>query len=49
VTTPVYEEGPARGWNFIGKILDIYAAPDQERKQELINYSKRLIKEQRTG
>jgi hypothetical protein len=49
VTTPMYEEGPPRGWNFIREILDIYAALDKDRKQELINYSKRLIKEQRTA
>jgi hypothetical protein len=49
VTAPVYEEELPRGWNFIREILDIYAALDKDRKQELINYSKRLIKEQRTA
>ena len=49
MTAPMYEEGPLRGWNFIREILDIYAALDKDRKQELINYSMRLIKEQRTA
>jgi hypothetical protein len=49
VTAPMYEEGPPRSWNFITEILDINAALDKDRKQELINYSKRLIKEQRTA
>ena len=49
MTAPMYEEELPRGWNFIREILDIYAALDKDRKQELINYSKRLIKEQRTG
>jgi hypothetical protein len=45
----MYADGPPRSWNFITEILDIYAALDQDREQELINYPKRLIKEQRTG
>ena len=32
--------------NFIAQILDIYAALDQGRKQQLIDFSSRLAEEQ---
>jgi hypothetical protein len=33
--------------NFISEILDNYAALNKDRKQELIDYSNRLVAEQR--
>ena len=33
--------------NFITEILDIYAALNKDRKQELIDYSNQLVAEQR--
>jgi hypothetical protein len=49
-TAPTIREDSRVGMgtkNFINEILDIYAALNKDRKQELIDYSNQLVAEQR--
>ena len=48
----VLHENPSAGMgtkNFITEILEIYAELDKNGKQELIDYTQQLIKEQRAA